>query len=284
MLLRDVTLFPDMPTWAQEIFLPRYSQVTEEIASIGTIAGGGVIRISSGEPTSGTDVMQLEESLIELGYDANGSLIADGIYSIETTLSILNFQKSVGQKEDGIINLGDVVFLPGDVRVTDQISTKGSNIGPGSPILEISLSPKVVRVDLPANKQGIVAVGNTVVVELPDFTEVPARVISVAQTATSSGPGPATFDVLIELDDPTPAEALDEAPVEVTVISDSVKNVMAVPVSALLALLEGGYAVELMTDEGATSLVPVEVGFFGENGMVEITSSILKPGNRVVIP
>ena len=34
------------------IFLPRYSQVTEEIASIGTIAGGGVIHRRRSPPRS----------------------------------------------------------------------------------------------------------------------------------------------------------------------------------------------------------------------------------------
>jgi len=59
---------------------------------------------------------------------------------------------------------------------------------------------------------------------------------------------------------------------------------MAVPVSALVALLEGGYAVEVDTGGGRTQLVAVEVGFFGSNNMVQITSAALQPGDQVVVP
>ena len=53
---------------------------------------------------------------------------------------------------------------------------------------------------------------------------------------------------------------------------------------ALVALLEGGYAVELDTGIGTKRYVGVETGFFGENGMIEIVSPELEPGDRVVIP
>ena len=86
------------------------------------------------------------------------------------------------------------------------------------------------------------------------------------------------------LDDPSAAAGLDEAPVDVIVISDSVENVMAVPVSALVALLEGGYAVELDAGNGSTRYIGVEVGFFGSNNMIEIISAELQPGDLVLIP
>ena len=197
---------------------------------------------------------------------------------------MLAFQAATGLKQDGIIGQGEVVFLAGAVRITDQLATPGSAVGPGSAILGISLSPKVVRVDLPANKQGLLAAGNAVTVQLPDFTTVLATVLSVSKTANPSQFGPATFDVVVELHDPASAAGLDEAPVDVIVVSDSVEDVMAVPVSALVALLEGGFAVESDSGGGLTQLVPVEVEFSGENGMIEITSAALQSGDRVVVP
>jgi precorrin-6B methylase 2 len=80
------------------------------------------------------------------------------------------------------------------------------------------------------------------------------------------------------------AEGLDEAPVDVIVISGTVQDVKAIPVSALLALLEGGYAVELDAGDGKLDLIGVEVGFFGSNSMIEIISESLQPGDRVVVP
>jgi len=266
------------------VFLPGPAQVLEVLSAPGNQAGGAVVSVATGDPASGTDVRRLEEAMVALGYDADGAIIADGIYSPETTQAILAFQAATGLEQDGIINLGEVIYLPGPVRVTNQLATKGSGVGAGSMILAISLSEKVVRVNLPANKQGVLAVGDAVIVEMPDHTEVAATVVFVSQTATPAASGPATFGVLIELDDPAVAAGLDEAPVDVIVVSDSVEDVTAIPVSALVALLEGGYAVEVDAGGGLTQLVAVDIGFFGSNNMVQITSAALQPGDRVVVP
>jgi peptidoglycan hydrolase-like protein with peptidoglycan-binding domain len=269
--------------WGEVVFLPGPAQVLDVLAAPGGQAGS-VVSIATGDPASGTDVRQLEEALVALGFDADGSLEADGTYTPETIEAVLAFQAATGLEQDGILDLGEVVFLPGAVRITNPLATKGSTIGAGSAVLAISLSEKVVRVDLPADKQGALAAGDAVTVEMPDYTLVPATVLFVSQTATPQPNGPATFEVLVELDNPSVAAGLDEAPVDVIVVSDSVEGVMAIPVSALVALLEGGYAVELDAGGGRTQLVAVEVGFFGENNMIEITSGALEPGDRVVVP
>jgi multidrug efflux pump subunit AcrA (membrane-fusion protein) len=69
----------------------------------------------------------------------------------------------------------------------------------------------------------------------------------------------------------------------VDVISESVENVLAVPVSSLVALSEGGYAVRVDDGSGGSRLVAVDPGFFAD-GLVEITSSQLEAGDRVVVP
>jgi len=240
--------------------------------------------IATGDAAQGEDVRQLEEALLVLGFDAEGELVADGVYTPETNQAILAFQDTTGLEPDGIINLGEVVFLTGSVRVTNQLAYKGSGVGAGLPLLGISLSEKVVRFDLPANEQGMLAVGDAVTIEMPDQSLVPATVSFVAQTANAVANAPTTFDVRIELDEPTVAEGLDEAPVDVIVVSDSVEDVMAIPVSALVALLEGGYAVEKEIGGGDVQLVAVEVGFFGSNNMIAVTSEQLQLGDRVVVP
>lgn len=265
------------------VFLPGPAQVLDVLATPGSQAGS-VVSIATGDPATGADVLQLEEALVALGVDADGTLVADGIYTPETTQAVLAFQAATGLEQDGIIDLGEVIFLPGKVRITNQLTTKGSGVGSGSAVLGVSLSDKVVRVDLPADEQGVLTVGDAVTVEMPDLTEVPATVVFVSQTATPSEFGPATFEVLVELDDPTAAAGLDEAPVDVIVVSDSVQDVMAIPVSALVALLEGGYAVEVDTGGDRTQLVAVDVGFFGSNNMIAITSAALQPGEQVVVP
>jgi peptidoglycan hydrolase-like protein with peptidoglycan-binding domain len=271
--------------FGEVVFLPGPAQVLEVIAAPGSQAGGGVALVATGDPASGADVRQLEEALAALGFDAGGALVPDGVYAPETNEAVLAFQTATGLETDGIVDLGEVVFLPGAVRITHQLAMKGSGVGAGSTVLGVSLSQQVVRIDLPASKQGMLAVGHAVTVEMPDQTDVPATVVFVSQTATQLDDwDPATFEVLIELDDPSVAAGLDEAPVDVIAVADSVEDVMAIPVSALVALLEGGYAVEADRGGGRIELVGVEVGFFGSNNMIQITSSELQPGDRVVVP
>jgi HlyD family secretion protein len=152
----------------------------------------------------------------------------------------------------------------------------------------VGLSNRIVRVFLPLDDEGLLAVGDPVNVELPDLTEVPGTVVFVPQAPTPSNYGPAAFEVLVEIDDPTAAAGLaelpDETSVDVIFVSDAVQDVMAVPVSALVALLEGGYAVEVDRAIGGPRLVAVEVGFFGSNNMIAVTSDALQPGDRVVVP
>jgi peptidoglycan hydrolase-like protein with peptidoglycan-binding domain len=268
------------------VFIPGPAQVLDVFVEPGHPTGGGVMNIATGDPTSGIDILQLEEALVDLGYDADGTVVPDGIYTLETTQAVLAFQAAAGLETDGIIHLGEVIFLPGEVHITNQLTTKGSPISQGTPILGISLSEKIVYMALPAKEQGVLAVGDAVTVEMPDNTLVPARVVFVSQTAT---PGqnewdPATFEVRIELDDPSVAAGLDEAPVDVIIVSDSVEDVMAIPVAALVALLEGGYAVEVDKGGGQVQLIAVEVGFFSTNNMIEITTGALEPGDQVVVP
>jgi len=266
------------------VFLPGPAQVLDVLAALGDQAGGSMVSVSTGDPMSGIDIQQLEAALASLGYDAEGTLIVDGVYSPETTQAVLAFQAATGLEQDGILNLGEIIFLPGSVQVTSQLTTKGSWVGVGSVIMGISLSEQVVQFGLPAKNQALLAVGDAVIIELPDNTEVPAAILSVSQVGTQLDNGQVVFEILIALDDPTVAAGLDEAPVDVIIIIDSVEDVMAIPVSALVALLEGGYAVEVDAGNDTTQYIAVEVGFFSSNNLIEITSGELQPGDQVILP
>jgi hypothetical protein len=75
---------------------------------------------------------------------------------------------------------------------------------------------------------------------------------------------------------------LDQAPVTVTLVSASVENVLTVPVAALVALVEGGTGVQVVT--GSTSrYVTVKLGMFA-NGRVEISGDGIVEGTMVGVP
>jgi hypothetical protein len=58
--------------------------------------------------------------------------------------------------------------------------------------------------------------------------------------------------------------------------------VLAVPVTALLALAGGGYGVEIVTGPGTDRLVGVQTGIFA-GGRVAITGPGIAAGTRVVV-
>jgi hypothetical protein len=73
--------------------------------------------------------------------------------------------------------------------------------------------------------------------------------------------------------------------VEVSITDRTVRNVLAVKVTALLALSGGGYAAEVVESDGTHHLVPVTPGVFDDAaGMVQVSGSGLAAGQRVVVP
>ncbi len=148
----------------------------------------------------------------------------------------------------------------------------------------------VVTIDLAAAQQSEVKVGDPVTITLPNNSTTPGVITSVGTVAvtppsssgSSSGP---TITVIVT---PTKLSAignLDQAPVNVSITNATVTSVLTVPVDALLALANGGYAVEEVTSTGVHQLVPVTLGLFDDAaGRVQVSGSGLAVGQKVVVP
>jgi multidrug efflux pump subunit AcrA (membrane-fusion protein) len=95
------------------------------------------------------------------------------------------------------------------------------------------------------------------------------------------GSGEAKINLTVALDDPGAAGKLVAGPVRVQFTGTTAKAVLVVPLTALLALSEGGYAVEVKN--GAhRSLVAVKTGLFAK-GLVEVSGAGLAAGEQVVV-
>jgi len=230
--------------------------------------------------SEGADVRQLEDALVALGYDPDGKVTVDEEFTSYTRTMVKDWQEDIGAPVDGVVDLGEVVFLPGPVRVADTLIQLGSGVRDGTPVLSTSSSDSVVTVILDPSDEGLFEVDDRVTVTLPDDTDMGGTVTSLD---TSVGQGGATStSVTISLDDPKAAAGFGNSTVDVGIVTDAAYDVLAVPVTALLALSEGGYAVEV-DDGGSTHLVAVEPGMYAD-GLVEITSGDLTAGDRVVVP
>ena len=255
--------------------------------------------------TNGVDVEQLEANLLALGVVTASDLTVDQDWTSATTSAVKKWQKARGLEQTGSLGSGDIVFLPGAVRVAEHPIQVGSPIS--GPVLGITSTTRLVTIDLEANQRSLVAAGKPVVVVLPDGTEVPGKIGSVGDVATGSGggdggdggdgggdggdsggddPPEATIDVAVTIDDPAAltAAAFDQAPVTVQVVSTAAENVVAVPVEALLVLAEGGFAVEVIDDDGTSTshLVSVELGASAD-GWIQVTGEVAE-GDKVAVP
>ncbi|WP_176611385.1 peptidoglycan-binding protein [Actinomadura sp. WMMB 499] len=235
----------------------------------------------------GRDVRQLNAALVSLGYGSG--LDADSKYfGYATYLALLRLEDARGLEEDGKLSQSEVVYLPADeIRVTELNAGVGDKAGGGTAVLEASSLRRHVSVELDAAYQSQVKEGDKVTITLPNLKTTGGEVISVGKVATSDDDeeGGAKIKVGIRPDDPEATGSLDRAPVQVSIVTDSAEGVMYVPVTALLALLDGGYGVEIVAADGTRRLVQVQLGMFDQNsGTVEITGQGLKAGQRVVVP
>lgn len=268
-------------TVGQVVFVPGSAQIRSHNASVGSSVNSGtmVLTASAGPAMTGADVLQLESALVGFGYDPGP---VDGIYDIDTARAVTSWTVDSGHGDKGLLTPGAFIFNSGALRTAEVFADAGTTVNPSSPVISAVDLETIVRMALPAADQDLLVVGSSVVIVMPDRSETTGTVTFVSRVGTSGGQGnQATFAVEIALDDPSVAEGLDEAPVDIRAVSEAVENVLAVPVSALLALAEGGYAVEVVEDTG-TRLVAVDPGFFAD-GWVEITGNV-RPGDVVVVP
>jgi peptidoglycan hydrolase-like protein with peptidoglycan-binding domain len=233
----------------------------------------------------GPDVRQLERNLAALGYDPDHQMTVDDHFTWATAAAVKRWQKARGLDQTGRFTTSmPAVFLPWTVRVATLSGSVGGQAAPGEPVSTVTSNRHQVSVDLDVSQQSYVKQGDRVQVVLPNGQRTKGRISEVGRVAETSGDPPnqtTTIPVTVKLDNPRAGGRLDQAPVEVYIITETRKRVLAVPVTALLALKEGGYAVETVDAAGRHQLVAVRLGVFSD-GMVEVAGAGLSAGTKVV--
>lgn len=177
-------------------------------------------------------------------------------------------------------------------------SGSGSGSSSATEILQSSSTHLVVTVDLAASSQNEAVRGEHVTVEMPNNRIVDGVISAVSPVAQASssdsgnsgagagasspnsgnGSSSATIPVTIRLLGHVSGAGLDQASVSVNFAEAKAKNVLSVPVTALVATAGGNYAVQ----EAAAphKLIPVTTGLFAA-GYVEISGSGIYQGLQV---
>ena len=251
----------------------------------GASAGGAKSTASSGASSgSGADASAAPATTVAPARSSEVQVKAgDGVLTQSLIAAIGRWQSHVGMDPTGVLGIGDVMVLSGEVRVgavQAQIADSAAE-----PLMTVTSTGKVVTVSVDASDVGSMSVGQHVTVTLPDNSTVPGSVQVVGTTAqqNSAGDGdsdsgaPAQLTVSISLQDTAAVRRLTAAPVQVTFSAQTVKGVLTVPVGALLALSGGGYAVQLPDGK----LIAVRTGMFAK-GLVQISGDGVTAGTRVV--
>ena len=178
------------------------------------------------------------------------------------------------------------------IIVGSYVNDVGSAVGLNSPLYNISSIGIEVVFQVDASDQETVSLGDSVEIELPTDEKVPTVISFIDQVVTQTQAGE-FIEVTLEVLNPEEIEAYDQAPVKVFVTTEISVGVLYVPVNALLALAEGGYALEVYEGEVETgtfngesgvdtNYIAVEIGVFTD-GFVEVKGNISE-GQVVVVP
>ena len=216
-----------------------------------------------------SDVHQIADNLAALGY--TGPLFEQ----------VRAWQRNAALPVTGIVGPGSLVVASGPVHIAAHKASVGETLVASSPergsILDYSSTEKFVTVPLGVDDRGLAAVGRMATITLPDDTKVKGVISKIGSIVTD-----ASVEVTIGIADQAALSALDVAAVDVELVSSSREDVLSVPVAALVAMADRGFAVEVVSD-GKSSLVPVDTGLFGA-GRVEITGKGIAEGVDVGVP
>jgi peptidoglycan hydrolase-like protein with peptidoglycan-binding domain len=234
------------------------------------------------EGAEGKDVRQLEQNLRALGYA--DAITVDDEFTEGTGEAVEEFREGHGLSDAESVAVGDVVFQPTPVRVSGAAVEVGSPVQPGSSPVEVTSTAKQVTATLDSIDD--TTEGAEVTVELPDGTRTKGTVESLEESASPSAEtGETTATAEITLSDQRAAAEWETGDVDVDVEIARATDVLVTPVTALVALAEGGYAVRVVDDtaESGYRLVAVQPGLFADE-RVEVSGQGLKAGMTVVVP
>ncbi|MGN6792792.1 MAG: peptidoglycan-binding protein, partial [Streptosporangiaceae bacterium] len=239
---------------------------------------------------TGPDVAELQANLIALGY-ADGLLTAPtGYYDQLTADAVHRWQLAIGVLVTAQVGLGQVIFIPSAVRVGALNEAPGRAAFPGQDPYQVTTTRRTVL--LPVNPTlPAVRIGEQVSIVLPSQARTQGRVTAIgpppgglgaATGGSGHGLAAATTVLTVTPSRPAATGTGSGVSVQISLTVQSVRHVLAVPVSALLALSGGGYGIEVVTAVGRHHLIGVTAGTFA-GGLVQVSGAGIAAGTKVVV-
>ena len=264
------------------------------IAIEGDAAATPVLSRSLSDGVSdGADVNLFEKALSVMGFTADGTMTVDDHFDSATATATAAWWASLGVTADAtniVVPAGSFVVVPAGLSIGAALVPAGTVLDGDTVVMSLTAPSRRVTTSAPIGDDTF-ALGATIDVEFPDGTVQPGTVVDVGNVATNTTGTPGdtpSVTITIKVDNiPASVDSFVEIPVTLRVVSANVPQAIVVPVSALVALTEGGYAVEVVTGSAAdgtnqTKLVGVKPGLY-TNGFVQVDGE-LAAGTEVVVP
>jgi hypothetical protein len=246
---------------------------------------------------AGADVKLLEQMVQRGGFDAGGTLVVDDTFDLATATAVLAWWQSIDpaisvDPADLIVPAGSFVVVPSGLQTGSAAHADGTPLTADATVMWLTSPSREVSTTAPIGDDTF-ALGATIDVEFPDGSISTGVVVDVGTVASnpSSTPGATpTVDIAIEVDEiPASVDSFVSVPVTLRVVDQKVAGAFVVPTSALVALREGGYALEVVVTPASagaaavTQLIAVEPGLYTD-GDVVVTGAQVKAGLEVVVP
>jgi peptidoglycan hydrolase-like protein with peptidoglycan-binding domain len=251
--------------------------VLYSVESAPVVALPGVLpawRTLSTSSADGIDVQQLEQALVALGYDPTGTLKIDTHFTSATQKVVKAWQAGYGMEETGTVTLGSVVFVDASTTVAAVDVAVGDEVADGDAVLSLATSEQQVVIDVPDDAQAYFTPGLAVTAA---GTAAKVTLLRSVERA-----GEVVVEAVITPDEPI-ADVEIGSTVKVKVTATTLSNALLVPTEALVSLIDGSYALQVVADDETTSFAKVTLlGVAGSKAA--ISGEGIVEGTRVLQP
>jgi len=206
--------------------------------------------------------------------------------------AVRRWQQHSGRSATVLVEPGHIVVAPGPVRVAAHLASVGdvvysrregqNDLAPtgntSSQVLRLTSTARIVTVPLDLADHDHARIGDAVTITLPTGATLQGVIRKVSTQFDAEGRAAAE----IGIPDQQALGSLEAASVDVELVTGQREDVLAVPVTALVALPGGGFGLEVV-EGGSARLVQVQTGLFAE-GMVEVSGDGLTEGMQARVP
>lgn len=245
-----------------------YTADTEPVVAL--LAPEALFRELSSSSSDGDDVKALEENLAALGYKG---FSVDRHYDAATAAAVRRWEQDLKRKDpDGVVSVGEVVFLKEPAAVVSHRISVGDKVDVGTPVLTLGTESRAVKAKIDVQDRDNWPLDKPVRL---DWDREPRT-----GTVTEVGRDETGGQIEITISLPQSPDLPTGTQVEIETTTAERKDAVTVPVSAIVAG-PNGPAVRRTGEEGH-DLRAVELGV-SSNGLIEIVSGV-EAGDEVHLP